>query len=185
MTFLLIANQSTLLEQFLKLFLEFNVIALELLLMGLLLVVFDFDKSSDKRLSIIGYLFIIAGFVLRVIDDSTFFMSFVLVLLICAVLMLSFVAVTLKSKKAWFIKASTLSVNLEISDSSVSYSFLVGSEGETITDINPQGHICIKDINFFVTSNKAKTIQRGKRVVVLSVERDRIFVEELIPEDVV
>lgn len=171
-------------NEFFKLFAEFNLLAAASIIIGIVLIVFQYNHNNNNILYLFGILFLLMGVTARLISDGSFFMTFLLLVTIAVILILSYLFILVKNKKAWLIKASTLSVNLEITDAKNDYLFLLGLEGDAITDISPNGNVKIGDTNFYVTSEYETNIPKGKRVRISNIDNNTIYIIPTEPENV-
>ena len=169
-----------------QLFEQFGLVAATMIGLGLCIVLVGLVERIGVALYYIGFGLIALGITVRMLDGGTVFMLFVQLLIVCSIVTVMFVIVNVKSKKAWPIKASSLSVNTEIyEENKGGYEFLVGLEGDAITPLAPTGHIRVQDINFFVTNLGDKALAQGTRVVIDSTKADKIFVRTLEAEEII
>lgn len=159
-----------------KLITEMSIVVVICFFVGMMFVIIEFFQPAHNIFSACGATLIIFSIVIRMLEGGTVAMLFMMTFSAFILVAASHIIMLFFTKSLWLSSKYKNAESSEIADSS-SYAFLVNLEGFSTTDISPQGHMSINDINFFVTSNER--IEKGKKVKVVDVDGDKILVEKV------
>ncbi len=133
---------------------------------GLMLILSDFSQHKHY-LSIFGILLLASGLVGILASERDIYAVFNAVIIAVAIIMGTHLVMLYLTKREWINRYSEKS-----SDT------LIGLEGVTTTEVQGNGHMAIGSTNIFVSSEKS--IEKGKKVRIIKIDGDKIFVEEII-----
>ncbi len=157
-------------ESFEALLAQSNILILCLWVTGFVLFAIEFFQPMRGVAYVLGVILIAAAFVLRMLYGSAG-EAFVFVF-VTTVLMFGVHVVSLAVQKRDWLRVSRMERS-----STRKYGTLVGSIGTANTPIDKTGNVTIGDLNLMVYSDSL--IERGARVRVTSVTKDRITVESV------
>lgn len=137
-----------------------------LYIVGLMLILADFSQHKHY-LSVIGILVLTSGMVGILISGRDVYSLFLAVIIAVAVIMGTHIVLLYLTKREWIKRYSEK--NNET---------LIGLEGVTTTVVEGDGHMIIGSLNIFVSSEN--NIEKGKKVRIIKIEGEKIYVEEIV-----
>lgn len=165
-----------------ELFSGMSIVTFMLIGMGIMLIVVEFFQPSYGIASGCGVLLLLTGITVRMLSGGTLLMLFYMVSISAAVLFAAHILMLVTQKRAWLSTSLALKLRRSVMEAEgVEHASLLGRAGVATTDIDPEGHIMIGDVNLFVSGNEF--IPKGAAVRVVCVEGDSIQVERTASGD--
>lgn len=162
-----------------RLFSDMSAVVAVLFAVGLMLVVIEYFQSTKGIAYGCGIVCVTTAIALRMIAGGTPGMLFFMLFLVAAVLFAMHLFMLALHKREWLMLSSGIADEESYADAK--YSYLVGLCGVTTTEVAPNGHMSINDINFYVTA--AEPIEAGVSVTVREVNGDKIVVEPIAGDE--
>lgn len=166
-------------QQFIALFAEMDVLTVACLAIGLVFAVAEIFQPGFKVYGVLGGILLVTGAVLRISKeegDGAFAMFFILTFIIAVILFLAFFIMVQTARRGWlFSSRERGNVKNTSRKSNVDYSHLIGKLGVASTQLRPSGKAEI-EAEIYPVSADGFFISRGEVVRVTGVDGESITV---------
>lgn len=168
-------------QEVFEIFTHMHVVGVIFLVIAMVLFILELVLAGFGACGIASCFCFIVAFVVRFIQGATTLQAIVMIV-VMVVAVVSVAMFTIKSKREGTFYNSLINKDTSIpedySDPEGVYGYLVGQEGELLTQCKPVGKARIDDATYVVYATSGY-ITRGATVKVTSVEGDNIFVERV------
>lgn len=168
-------------QEVFEIFTQMHIVGIIALAIAMVLFVLELILAGFGACGLASCFCFIVSFIVRFIQGTTTLQTIVMVV-VMAIVIASVIMFTIKSKREGTFYNSLINKDTSIppdySDPDAVYGYLVGKEGELITQCRPVGKAKIEEQTYIVYS-KTGFITKGAKIKVVSVEGDNIFVERI------
>lgn len=168
-------------QEVFEIFTQMHIVGIIALAIAMVLFVLELILAGFGACGLASCFCFIVSFIVRFIQGTTTLQTIVMIV-VMAIVIASVIMFTIKSKREGTFYNSLInkdtSIPQDYSDPDAVYGYLVGKEGELITQCRPVGKAKIEEQTYIVYS-KTGFITKGAKIKVVSVEGDNIFVERI------
>lgn len=168
-------------QEVFEIFTQMHIVGVIALVIAMVLFVMELILAGFGACGLASCFCFIVSFVVRFIQGTTTLQTIVMIVTM-VIVVVSVAMFTIKSKRDGTFYNSIIdngtSIPPDYSDPDAVYGYLVGKEGELVTQCRPVGKALIEEQTYIVYS-KNGFITKGAKVKVVSVEGDNIFVERI------
>jgi membrane-bound serine protease (ClpP class) len=181
---MLLLAENSIWKEIALLFSEMGVIPAICLLAGLVLIIIEVFQPGFGIFGALGGILTIIGLALRVADSGSanpFAILFLLLLFITLIVTAAFIIMVKSARYGWLKRTPLFeegtAVNVDYSDGTKNYSFLLGKKGITTTILRPAGYASIEG-NTYDVSTEGFFIGKDELIEVVAVEGVKITVKK-------